>query len=333
VAELIGEENIDWNDFTVTDPDAPEFEGETGVEEDQADPAAADTSEEDVALAPEETAEERPLETEAEQQERLYAGKYRTVEEMEAAFEHQQMLAGRQGTEVGELRQQLSELVEALNRPALPSLNNLDEVFAENPFLAAERTLQAQDWSAHDRVIRQWEEIDPAQVGLYRQNKMIEQQALQARQEVEAFRNQPAPTNYQSALQSAEQRLKQEFPDIDLQQLGPAMVEEANEAHRIAGDSVYAKLLESGDPEQTYMGLRTLALTAINRQSAEVRSKVAENARTAAAESQRAKTEAMVTSATGTAPEPAAPKTYDDELLEGFQQEDTRRDGFNIGPY
>ncbi len=342
--ELIGEENIDWENFEVTDPEAPEFAAPEG-DPDVPEPVAG--NDEDVLDAPEDTADDgRPRDPETGQfvaaeeaeQERLYANKYRTVEEMEAAVLHQESFAGRQAAELGELRQELAgrldSIDERLDRPAPPSLHNLDQVFEENPFLAAEQTLQAQDWAAHDRVIKAWEELDPSQVGLYKATKTAERRAYEADQKLEAFQQsqQQAPA-YQSALESAQTRLQTEHPEIDLGVLQQAMIDEAMDAARISGENVYSSMMKSGDPNKVYMGLRTLALAAERRVTGDQRQRATDLARTSAVETQRAKAEAMVTSATGSAPDPAPPRSYDDELLAEFEQDDKRRDGFNIGDH
>jgi hypothetical protein len=346
VPELIGEEHIDWENFTVTDPDAPEYEAPTDATEDDDQGTPDDVGDGvDEPIAAEDTPEAAaPLEQEAgdepvEESPRLYAGKYRTVEEMEAAFEHQQTLAGRQGTELGEMRQQMAELLEAVNRPPAPDLGNLEDVFMEDPMEAADRALaygsRTGDYSAHHAVISQWREIDAAQVRLYENQKRIEAQLAASNARVEQLPAQlQQPQRYQDALEAAHARLQSEFPDIDLKKLEPAMIEEAVEARRISGDDdLYTKLMESGDPDKTYQGLRTLALTALTRSSAESRQQVVERARAAAVETQRAKVEAMVTSGSSTGADPAPPKSYDDQLLEEFEAQDKRADGFRIGNY
>jgi hypothetical protein len=360
LADLIGEEQIDWKNFTVTDPNAPEYEGPPVAEESpEADPAAADTPA-DEPIATEDTAQqERPREvdplsgdppldrdddTVAPEQTGdplvdAYLAKYGgDMEQAVRAAAHQAELIGRQGVELGEMRQQMSDLVEAVNRPPVPSLDNLGEIFVEDPFLAAETTLEVGvrtgDWGAHNAVISQWKEIDPAQVRLYENQKRIELTIQQDREERQRSTQQAAAAPQQmEVLSSAEQRFRGEFPDVDLSRLQQPMIDEAVEASRVAGRNVYSDLMESGDPEQVYHGFRTLALAALNRSGAAQRQQVSENARTAAVETQRAKAAAMVTSANASAADPAPPKTFDDELLEEFEQQDKRRSGFNIGNY
>lgn len=342
MADLIGEEQIDWETFQVTDPGAPEFEGQPAAAAeapvDTEAPALEDTAQEDDGRPrdPEtgqfisaEELERRAAEVETPQEERLFAGKYRTVEELERAVIESQSLLGRQGSEVGELRQQMQELTETLARPRPEPIGDIDVLMADGMLSAAERTAQAQDWDAHNRVLREWEQTDPDQAGLYRMGKQAQYEAHLARQQAAQLEQAQQQQTYGSAMETAWARLRSEIPDLD--SLAPAMTEEATEAARVAGKPVYTPLIESGDPDQIYYAFRTLALTARNRSPAALQQQAADMARTAAVETQRAKAEAMVASATGTAPDPPQPKSYDDELLDRFKAEDERRDGWNIG--
>lgn len=353
MADLIGEEMIDWDTFGVTDPNAPEYQGPTvPVAEVTAVPAeGGHDGQVEQTPAPEDTALEqdgRPRDpdtgqflsaeeaerrqAEQAEQERLWAGKYRTPEELERAWHEREQLLGRQGNELGELRRQMADLAEALKRPPAPQLGDIDSLFAENPAKAAERAIAAQDAQAYDRVLREWSEIDPAQAEMYQTMKQVEYRSWQAQQQIEQLSSEQETARYGSAMETAWQRLQAEIPDLD--QLAAAMQEEAVEAARVAGgEPVYSKLLQSGDPEQVYYAFRTLALTARSRNGAAQHQHAADLARTAAVESQRAKAEAIVASSTSTAPEAQAPKSYDEQLLETFQQDDARRDGFQVGNY
>lgn len=354
MADLIGEDAINWDTFEVTDESAPEYTPPAQVQQVEApvdeQPAPEDTAQDEGRPRDPETgrfvsAEQQApdeQETAEEEAERLFAGKYRTVEDLERATLEREQLLGRQGQELGELRQQLSELMslqrQALEqRPQFVSSIDVDALMAsEGVYAAAERTAEAGDWDAHTRVLREWEQIDPDTAGVYKLSKQAQFEAAAARQRAAELEQQQRQVTHTSAAESAWSRLEREVPD--LQDLAPLMTEEAAEAHRISGGKFsYRTMIESGDPDQAYLALRTLALSAQARKASNPEDRqrqAAEIARTAAVESQRAKAEAIVASSNATAPDPPPPQSYDDELLAEFMAEDKpRADGWQIGGY
>lgn len=350
MADLIGEESINWDTFEVTDPNAPEF---TPQQQDVAEAPQVES------LTPEETAQDgRPRDPEtgrfvpaeetipqepqsdADPVVAEYLAKYGgNLDEAVKAAAHQSSLVGRQGAEIGELRQQMQDLVQALQQreqaaqPQFAQAIDIDSVIANEGFVAAaERTAAAGDWNTHNRVLAEWRGMEPDTANMYVLAKQAAFEAQQARSRAAELERNTQEARGQTAIQAATARLIAEFPDYET--LQPLMREEAAEAQRLAGRPVYGPMLESGDPDQAFLALRTLASLARTRQAGSAQQNAAELARTAAAETQRAKAEAMVASATGNAPEAPAPKSYDQELLDLFRSEDApAADGWQVGRY
>jgi hypothetical protein len=358
LADIIGEEQIDWETFQVTDEAAPEFEqpvAETVKTESPEDEALAaddaDTAQgerprdpetgrfvaqEDDGPEPEPETPQIVVDPLVEQYLQRYGG---DAEAALKAAAHQTALIGRQGSEIGELKAQLQGLVDLTRQgqqqPRFAQSIDVDNVIErEGLYAAAERTAQAQDWDSHNRVLRAWAEVDPDQAGVYQLSKQAQHEASLARQRAADAEQQQTQASKSSSAESAWARLAGEIPDLET--LAPLMTEEAAEAYRISGGKVaYSEMIESGDPNTAYMALRTLALSARGKQvgNEEHRQQAAATiARTAAVESQRAKAEALVTSSDATAPDLPAPKLYDDELYDEFVAQDApRADGWKIG--
>lgn len=362
MADLIGEEQINWDTFDVMDEAAPEFTPPAVVAveapvEDALEPE--DTAPDDTGrprdpetgrfLPKEEAASDQPAELELELEpaadpilERFLQKYGGDPEAALKAAAHQTDLLGRQGAELGELRQQLSELMdmqrqqlESQTRPQFTQTVDIDSLIAnEGVYAAAERTAEAGDWNAHNRVLREWEEMDPDTAGVYKLSKQAQYEAAVARQRAAELEQQQRQGSQTTAAETAWARLEREVPD--LQDLAEAMSEEAAEAHRISGGKFsYRTMIESGDPDQAYLALRTLALSAQARKASSQEDRqrhAAELARTAAVESQRAKAEAIVASADATAPDPPPPQSYDEQLLaELMAQDQPRSDGWQVG--
>lgn len=339
MADLIGAEHIDWDTFEVTNPEAPEYQA-PAPEPDTADDSGAPANDADTGPQgrPHDPVtgrfvkqDEAPEEQQQEEAPRLYAGKYQTVEELEKAVAHQESLMGRQSNEVAELRRQMQEMTEAFNRPRVTY--DLDQTFAEDPAAAADQAIMAQDAQAYQRVMREWMEVDPAQARMYQNMKALEVRLQEEQQRTQQWQQQTQSAAIERQLGQAWEQVEREFPSINTPEFRQAMQEEAAEAMQAAGQAFYSPLIESGDPQQAYYALRTLARAASMRLPATHLEQAQQLAQQAARAAQRAKADAIVTSATATAPEQPTTPSYDDELLEQFQDEDKSRDGWQIGSY
>jgi hypothetical protein len=264
------------------------------------------------------------------EQDRLYAGKYKTVDELEKAVFEQQQFESRRNDELHQLRQQVEQLGQQMQTPR--TTFNLNDLYEQDPGMAADAALAAGDTASYQQVLRAWHEEDPGQARQYATLQQARYEAYQARQEIEQIRAQQSQGSYEHALASAYQQVSSEMPDFEA--LAPAMRAEVQEAITLGGHDPYTPMLESGDPQRAAYALRTLANNARSRMSDVQREQAAELARAHAAESVRAKAEAVVSSATSTAPDPPQPKSYDQQFLEEIQEADrARRDGFQVEHY
>ena len=115
---------------------------------------------------------EQPTEPAAEEEsgEPLLAGKYKTVEELEKAYLEEQQLLGRQGEELGNLRQLSEQMGELAGRIPEPQPDrgydpgSLDDYLALNPHQIpqlAQRALETNDQTLYPKAMAAWSEIDP----------------------------------------------------------------------------------------------------------------------------------------------------------------------------
>jgi hypothetical protein len=338
---MIGEDNINWETFEVTDPEAPEFTAPEGeAEAPDADLAPEDTAQEGrprdpetgqfVSAAPEEPAAPDPVEAVLAK----YGG---DVDKALQGLVEAQSLIGRRDDERARLEEANRILTEQLGQqqqapvqqapPPMPSPDALDRLMeTEGMAGAAEAMLRDGNLQAHQAVIAHWRTFDVDAATMYQMTAQTRFDAWQANQRAEILAQNQATSSLGSRLEQTWTRLVTEIPDLEA--LRPAMLAETQQP----GGDIWAPLLESGDPDKVYYAVRTLALAARNRDPNATSRLVAENARTAAVESQRARTEAMVTTTGPTGPDPTQPTSYDDELLAKFQEEDkAREDGWKIG--
>ena len=123
------------------------------------------------------------------QEERLYAGKYRSPEEMERAYLEQQSLQGRQSTEVGELRGQVQALTEFLaKRDATPQQWTPPPDPEENPEFAARWAVENENGDVYARAMAEWREIDRAAADVYEMGVAHEYELSQLRNEIEELK-------------------------------------------------------------------------------------------------------------------------------------------------
>jgi hypothetical protein len=99
-------------------------------------------------------------------EERLYAGKYRTVEEMERAYLEEDSLRGRQTNELGELRGQVQALTQLMSQPQ-PQPWSPPPDPEENPEMAARWAVENENEAVYTRAIAEWREIDRAAADIY----------------------------------------------------------------------------------------------------------------------------------------------------------------------
>lgn len=140
-------------------------------------PAAAEVAPEVLADAPvEETAAEK-----------LHAGKYKSVEELERGYLELQTFAARQGTDVGEQRALSQALAERLavleSKTSAPAHRQITPEFIDqNPGAAAQIAYEQGDTATLGAAYQQWTLEDPAAAATW----VGERRLQEARQEFEA---------------------------------------------------------------------------------------------------------------------------------------------------
>lgn len=134
-------------------------------------------------------------ETEQQEQERLYAGKYKTVEEMEAAYAHLNQMTGRQSAELGELRSLVESIPETIQQQQAHQQHSSIDVEAlmlEDPAAAAYVAYENGDGIGLQRALAHWNELAPGAPAVWVQ-QMQAREAYETRiQELEARLDQVA---------------------------------------------------------------------------------------------------------------------------------------------
>lgn len=305
-------------------PDAAPDEG-TPAAETEAPAVAADTAE-----PQEETAEQRADrerdergrfvstkppegETPEEAVERLYAGKYRTPEELEAAHQELQSVLGRQGQELGDLRSLIEERTRPPQQPA-PAADSLQEQLYENPhqiipvLQQAHQAALSGDANAatvRDVALATLRELNGAEAEKY--SRWVVQTELAAQQQQVSL----AETQRQTTWNQAAEAFAQTHPDIN--QLAPQMAELVERSPHIVG------LLQSQDPSvrlEVLDYLYTKAKAAAGDTLSTVRETV--TAQTVE-ETDRAIADAAVASATTTNPQDPNP-TAEQQIQERMRK-------------
>lgn len=157
-----------------------------------------------------------------EQEERLLAGKYRTPEELEAAYSELASAYGRQGNEMGELRKAVESLQESMpQQQAYQPSYDWDNLIDVNPAMAAQAAYESGDQFQLNRAVQAWEDVAPGAPSLWAQveamkaqiaemqesvpqqiQPLIEQQATQQTQQIlgEFYRQHPGAEKYSQQM-------------------------------------------------------------------------------------------------------------------------------------
>ena len=235
-------------------------------------------------------------------EEKLYAGRYKSVEELERAVLEKQDFIDRQSNEIGMLRR--LENLERQQAPApqpqqsLPS--NWETLLDEDPASAADIAYQRNDQEALNQAVRAWDEIAPGAPRLWAQN-------LELREKVDSLSN----TFGQQTADQAYKEFARTHPDME--QYAGAMAEIAKQSPSVT------RLLEQGDPAVTTEVLDFLHTKAKAQAGARNADTLSQAQRAADAERdallRQQKETAAVASATKTAAE-KKPRNEGHEMLE-----------------
>lgn len=241
----------------ILEPEVPEEE--TPPEPETPEPAAEEAEEPAVPEEPEPAAE------------KLYAGKYKTEEELERAYTELQSRLGEQGSELGELRKTLDTLNERLAKEPEPepvrmdqgTIDWFDAQVEENPYGAAVWALQNDpSGTYYNRVMGAWFEQDPMAASEFRA------QLTEARLRNE-FDQRLAEKTTPLEEQASKAGLAQAWSEgraqfLDLDSHSEQIVQAAQDNPELA------ERLVSGDPEDRQKALRILYFAAKGMQTATV---------------------------------------------------------------
>lgn len=270
-------------------------------------------------------------ETAAQEAERLYAGRYRSVEELERAVQEKEQFIARQGTELGELRK-LSETLEQLPAHLQEAVKprpsyDWETLIEDNPAQAAQLALAEGNQFALQRAVEAWDEVAPGAPMVWAQNQQLQQQMQQLQ---EANQQAVQPLEERFARQQAEQAyasFAQSHPDIDA--LTPLMLQIAQETPQLQ-----AWLQGSADEQllvldHLYLKAKTQTQT---RNEGTLASAQAEADAARAMEARAAKENAAVASQTKTADTAQRQATTPaEQFLDGLRQQVQRRNTIQSG--
>ena len=138
----------------------------------------AETPEEETPAQEAENVEEPAEEAEPEPQpeEKLYAGNFKSVEELERGYEELRTLEGRRSQELGELRKSVEELSSRIPEDEDDGYVPMDDANAQwFDTMMEENPVQAMEWARqndasgmfYNRGLAQWYDTNPAQAGTY----------------------------------------------------------------------------------------------------------------------------------------------------------------------
>lgn len=216
-----------------------------------------------------------------------------------AGLKEAQSLIGRQGNELGELRElrsQLEQLQEYLFMQNEASGVDWEEAIAEDPEAAARLAAQYQNQDAFEQALEAWAQESPVKVFTFLQ-------------EAQATANAPQPVSLEEAIGAVKER----HPDI-LNKM-PSIQEEARQRPALA------RLLQDPDPQTRAEALEDLYVLASSRTSASETSKAAKTIiLKAKAEADAAKSDASVVSASNTSAAAVAPVNANDALQQALRE-------------
>lgn len=257
-----------------------------------------------------EVTEEIAAETEA----RLLAGKFKSQEELEAAYLEQESFKGRLTNEIGELRQafQQSQPQQQQYDPAA-----ISALIEESPDVATELAYTSGNQPVLQAAFQSWMQEDETAAKLWATTKRLD--AMQAQNE----QSQAQVTQSAQAREYADafQTFAQEHPDVE--QYAEAMQDVARQ------HSVVAEMLQSKNPQSKLQAFEFLYTKARGRASDNLDEATKAVAREHAEQTQRVKTEGILATSTASIPE-AKPSAAEQIGAEWDKQNAPFQAGWNI---
>ena len=287
-------EEFDWGTMTPTeapDEDTAEVEAEPG------EPAA-------------ETATERPRDPETGQflpkepeEDKLLAGKYKDVEQLEQAYLEAQSLLGSLRNDQGELRSQLEQLTEAVAQRQPQNVQDFEALLQTDPQQAALYALTVGDQAAYARAKSEWNDLAPGAPAIWEQNLQLQQRLNEMEARVTGLQGPVTEQQNVRVVAEVYRSLSSTIPDFE--QLADQRSEVAGELAS-SGYDWATPALESGDRRQIEVALKSLTDLARARASGNLVEQARVAAETHVAATEQAKREAIVGSASTSMSEPAA---------------------------
>lgn len=199
----------------------------------------------------------------------LYAGKYKTPEDLAAAYKNLESKLGEQSQQVAEAKKLADEMAAireqlSYQQPAQPTYdpNEVSDWFDENPTQipqVAQQAIANGDHTLYQMAIQKWHEHNPVQAMEFALS--VREQALEARFNAR-LAEATAPVQQaaqKAAADAAVAKLATEFPEMKTDEFARVMQEEATNAPWLA------TVVATGDPAQLEQALRSLALMAKGR--------------------------------------------------------------------
>ena len=184
-----------------------------------------------------------------QEDERLYAGKYKSPEDLEKAHYELYDLLARQSAELGQARQQ--------DQPQQPVFDDDDfeQMVEARPDMAAQYAVQQGNAIRYEQAIREWAAVDP--LGATRYDSQMREAQLYDKivSEIAPVVKPMYQSHDEAITSSAINQLRVEYPDFDT--LQPQMMQAAN----LLGERVIQSITD-GTPEErlgTFRGLYLMA--------------------------------------------------------------------------
>lgn len=289
-------DTLGWDDIPVTEP------GQNSVSEEAPEPdePQEEPTEEVTAQQDERPRDEQGRFTKVEQQDEeespsildKYGG---DVDKALAALDQSQRYIGDLHREQGELRQQLAELTQVLQNPR--PQQDFESLLADSPQKAAQMALAAGDWGAYNRAKEEWDTMSPGAPEIWEHNMRLQQAVDELRQQIQATQQPLQEQAAQQALSRAYQSVASQ--NADFESLRPTMSQVVGELSQ-AGYDWITPALESGDPAKAQAALSHLVEISRARSAGNLTEQAREAARAHVEETERAKQEAIVASASTT---------------------------------
>jgi hypothetical protein len=272
----------------------------------------APVAEEDpVSEAAPEVVEETPAE-------KLHAGKYKSVEELERGYLELQQFTARQGTDVGEQRALAQALAERLavlesKAEAPPRQQITSDFISENPGAAAQLAYEQGDQSALGAAYQQWSLEDPAAAAtwvgerrLQEARQEFEQRAKQLEDRFIPFQQAQEQSQLTQGVQQLPEDVRSFLTDVD------AVQNLATEFPTLGNAIV------SGSPSERLNAIQALHGIHRGRTADTLGQAASDVARAVAQEAQAVRDEAYVASSTSSQEEPQSYEQQEQQRLSDY---------------